>query len=442
MTNTQTAVKAQKKIRKPRALRAKAAMVPAENAGPSKAPQEITETSSAEAAMAPAEKAEPRKTPQEILAELRARRAVGLEPGEKPANGKTLNDLIAERKQRNEDAYCEKLRAQGKPIYTPQDVVSIGYKLDPSWTQEDLQSRMLVGPVLVPLKRLQGKADEYHQSFVIPGRKAVVEIMAEVYRLFLLAMVPERCTEVFKVIRYKVEARLRKKLAEDATFASQFIRVVFTEFDDRKVHLYSRALDFAYSSNVSADAFTEWVARLGGWEKVRQEAAKAFNTSPDVLIAKKAKELDEEEAESLIERWRILRGVVDTLHINGKLSKKLGAQPGRFLLEITWWPDHHPSVDVYGGHFEVMDILPNSEAVASAAKEMRVKEAKLERDGLKQLVERMHPEAYEALDEETKTRYEKLAAVRGALTAPKETNNDAANDAPMAAEVIKLKSFA
>ena len=130
------------------------------------------------------------KSPQEILTELRARRSLGIKP-EQRVDVQSLNELMVKQKQRNEDAYCDGLRAEGKPIYTLADVTAIGYKPDLSWTQKDLQSRMLYGPVLLPLKQLQKRADDHHQTFVIPGRKAVMEIMNEVYHLFLLAMVPE-----------------------------------------------------------------------------------------------------------------------------------------------------------------------------------------------------------------------------------------------------------
>lgn len=390
-------------------------------------------------AAAPAENARGSKTPQEVIAELRAKRSLGIKPEEK-VEVKTLNELMVERKQRNEEAYCDALRAEGKPIYTLADVMAIGYKPDTSWNQEDLQSRMLYGPVLLPLKQLQKRADDHHQTFVIPGRKAVMEIMVEVYHLFLLAMVQERRDAVFKTIKENVEARLGRKLSEDTSFGSIFVRFVFTEFDDRKVHLYSRALDFAFGSNVSADTFKAWVERFGGWEKVRQEAAKASNSHPDVLIARKAKEVAESDALSLVERWKILRGVLGTVDISGQLSKKLGNKPGHFLLEVTWMPEHQPSVDVFGGHIEVTDILPNSEVIHHAVHQMRVEAAKLERDALVEIVERLDAEAYDALDEETKARYDNLESVRATCLARNEANVAVAK-AKQASEITP-KSFA
>ena len=171
---------------------------------------------------APAENARGSKSPQEVLAELRAKRSLGIKPEEK-VEVKTLNELMVERKQRNEEAYCDALRNEGKPIYTLADVTAIGYKPDPSWTQKDLQSRMLYGPVLLPLKQLQKRADDHHQTFVIPGRKAVMEIMNEVYHLYMLAMVPERYDAVFKTIKENVETRIKRKLSEDTSFGSIFI---------------------------------------------------------------------------------------------------------------------------------------------------------------------------------------------------------------------------
>jgi hypothetical protein len=376
------------------------------------------------AADAPAKKPRGEKTPQELLADIRAQKAPEANAIER-SDGKTLNELMVERKQRNEEAYCDELRAQGKPIYTLNDVKALGYRPDPSWTQRDLQVRMLCGPVLIPLKNLQKRADEHHQNFVIPGRKAVVEIMVEVYSLFLVAMVPDRKDEVFRTIRGAVEAKLKKKLSQDVSYGSQFIRFVFTEFDDRKVHLYSKALDFAYSSNVSADDFRGWVEELGGWEKVRQAAAKAFTSSPDVQLEKLAKAAEERDAEALVQRWMMLQGVIDTVPVSAKLSKRLGRQPGHFLLEVTWIPDHHPSADVYGGHFEVMDVIPSSSEVKHVVQDIRVAEAKLDRAAFRQLVDRMDTEAYDALDDETKARYDQLEQVRAASTAQHEANGAA-----------------
>jgi len=102
-------------------------------------------------------------------------------------------------------------------------------------------------------------------------------------------------------------------------------------------------------------------------------------------------------------------------------------------------PEHQPSVDVFGGHIEVMDILPNSEAVHHAVQKIRVDEAKLERANLTELVERLDAEAYDALDEETKARYDNLTSVRVAGIARGEANLAAAK-AKQAAD-ISLKSF-
>jgi hypothetical protein len=52
-------------------------------------------------AAAPAENARGSKTPQEVIAELRAKSSLGIKPEEK-VEVKTLNELMVERKQRNE----------------------------------------------------------------------------------------------------------------------------------------------------------------------------------------------------------------------------------------------------------------------------------------------------------------------------------------------------
>lgn len=375
-------------------------------------------------------------TPQEAIAKLRARSAEQAEAQRAP----TFDEMVAERKQRNEEAYCEKLQAEGKPIYTLDDVAAIGYEPDPSWTQKDLQVRMVVGPVFLPLRQLEAKADEYHNTFVVPGRKALLELMSEAYRVYLIAVLPERSKVVFERIRGRVEERLKRKLAADVSNASLFIRCVFKEFDDRKVHLYSRALEFAHSSNVSADDFKKWVTDMGGWEKVRAEAAKAFNGSPDAVAARTRRENEQKEAEELVDRWKKLRGVIDTLQLSGDLPKRMGRHPKRFLLEVTWLPDFHESVGVYAGNCEVIDIMPMCDAVTKALQDTRVAEVKLSGDELRRQVEALEERAQGALDEQTKARLAKAAELRAKVLARNEANV-AATQAAQAAKA-DLKTFA
>jgi hypothetical protein len=105
-----------------------------------------------------------------------------------------------------------------------------------------------------------------------------------------------------------------------------------------------------------------------------------------------------------VDQWRTLRGVVGSIDVSGKLSAKLGSKPGRFLLEINWWPDHHPSINVFAGNIEVMDILPDIPSVTKAASDARTQEAKLHIDQMRDKVAKMEAEHLDSLDEEAKAR--------------------------------------
>ena len=191
-------------------------------------------------------------------------------PAEPPTS--RYDEILREQRAAEEAEYIAQLQADGKPIYTREQVAEkFGIVLDPAWTQEDLQNRMAAGDVLYPARSLRVKARDVHTKFVNRGREALRAILQDTYRLYVRA---ER-SENSEIIYAQLKREIDKKHRTDSSNASVLVRMVFTDSDDKQVHVASRALEYGFFKNVAADGFAEWVEKFaGGLEGIRKAASK------------------------------------------------------------------------------------------------------------------------------------------------------------------------
>lgn len=265
------------------------------------------------------------------------------------------DQLILEAKLQAEQGFVEQLRAQGKPVYKPQEVADrFGIPVDPTWTQSDLQHYMAVGDVVYPIQGLARKAADIHRHYVVKGRDGIKTIMGDVYASFLKAEMSEHKELIYGELRGRL-LHLGRKVKKETANAAVMIRCVFADFDDKQVHVHSKALEVAYFKNVAAKDFIRFVELNGGWEGLRQLAMKE--------LPKTAKQLEEAEAraeakkhreQTLNDWWDLKRaspsfkidvgGEADSFEDGKEVVLRAYVKNGQLC--VYWWcPDEKPLVD-------------------------------------------------------------------------------------------------
>jgi hypothetical protein len=109
--------------------------------------------------------------------------------------------------------------------------------------------------------REQGTA--FYETHFVPGRKAMLGIMSQVYAQFHAAKSAPKYQDDLKAIREKLK-QYDVKVRSTSSDASLFIRLVFKDFDDKQVSIYSRSLLAAYAAKIGADDFTAYIENTVG----------------------------------------------------------------------------------------------------------------------------------------------------------------------------------
>jgi hypothetical protein len=185
---------------------------------------------------------------------------------------------LAALRQKREDAYIAELRAQGKQVYTPEEVSKLtGQPIKESWSQRDMQSLVELSKAISPLVVLRKKASEINTQFIVSGRKAILALMAEVYENYLAIENRPKAqkTEVYAAIRSQVWRESGKKPHLDTPEPSLLTKCVFPKFEPKQVHMYSRSLEFAHTNKIEAKSYAKFISDTGGFEKARLAALKA-----------------------------------------------------------------------------------------------------------------------------------------------------------------------
>lgn len=227
------------------------------------------------------------------------------------------DQLLSEGKQRSEQEYIDKLRAEGKQIYTAEEVAArFGIEVSVTWVQKDLQRLMAIGDVVYPLRGLHFKASELHKLFVQPGRDGMRAILAEVYSLYMTA----RNSPDLNDIGSELVMSLDKKYRKNSTIESVFIRYVFSNLGDKQVHVYGKSLEYCFFKNVAVDDFEDFMRKNGGFEGIRVKALEELPKSDEQVAAVEAAKVERVEDEQIVkEYWDIQRAnatVIDLGDVN------------------------------------------------------------------------------------------------------------------------------
>lgn len=114
------------------------------------------------------------------------------------------------------------------------------------------------------LVSLRDLGTAYYENFVVAGRKAVLEIVSQVYAQFYAAKSSSLYPSHLKAVRQKLE-QYQVKIRSTSSDASLFIRLVFKDFDDKQVSVYSRSLIAAFVDGVTtSEGFTKYIEKAKG----------------------------------------------------------------------------------------------------------------------------------------------------------------------------------
>ncbi|OGB04431.1 MAG: hypothetical protein A3E25_22405 [Burkholderiales bacterium RIFCSPHIGHO2_12_FULL_69_20] len=134
-----------------------------------------------------------------------------------------------------------------------------------------------VQDVMDEAEMLRSQASKDWQQFYVAGRNATKKTMQKVYGLFYVVMHSDTKDKVIDRMKAKLP---EKKVRENTKEAAIFIRYVFggptpeEGFDDKQVHVYSVALEVAFSKLIEPSGFIDWVdGHKGGFEGIRAIAA-------------------------------------------------------------------------------------------------------------------------------------------------------------------------
>lgn len=147
-----------------------------------------------------------------------------------------------------------KRKTEKEPTAAPSVVAAKDADTAPSKAKSGFIARLLT---------LREQGDDFYEKFFLPGRNAMLKIMGEVYEQFYTAKSSATYVDDLKVLRKQLEdfgVRLRSSSSD----ASLFIRMVFKDFDDKQVSIYSRSLAAAYRKGIAPEAFDKFIEETNG----------------------------------------------------------------------------------------------------------------------------------------------------------------------------------
>jgi hypothetical protein len=121
------------------------------------------------------------------------------------------------------------------------------------------------------IEKLRTSATDHHQQFVVQGRKAMLELMSQVYEQYYNAKASNEFEAFSNNVRNKLK-NLGLKIRDSSVPSSLLIRLIFADFDDKQVHVYGRSLDVALERETLPEDFKLFVGTEGGFEGIRRTA--------------------------------------------------------------------------------------------------------------------------------------------------------------------------
>ena len=110
--------------------------------------------------------------------------------------------------------------------------------------------------------------NEFHTQYVIGGRKALYEMLANIMRFTVEVNASIEKDALISSIRHELQNQYNIKTQANSSTTAVLVKYI-TRADRKTTHVYARAIDTAIASNIKAAEFAEFVETLGGIEQIR-----------------------------------------------------------------------------------------------------------------------------------------------------------------------------
>ncbi|RFP37740.1 hypothetical protein D0T24_07110 [Duganella sp. BJB480] len=141
-----------------------------------------------------------------------------------------------------------------------------------------------VEQAMLAIEKLRIAATGHHQQFVVQGRKAMLELMSQVYEQYYSAKISNEFETFMNNVRNKLKQNDFKP-RESSRASSLLIRLIFSNFDDKQIHVYGRSLDAAFERETLPEDFKLFVGTEGGFEGIRDPKKPVSNNATKLAIA-------------------------------------------------------------------------------------------------------------------------------------------------------------
>ena len=123
---------------------------------------------------------------------------------------------------------------------------------------------------MLTAENLRSQASKYNDQYVVMGRKALLALMVDIYKLYHDAR--ESSDNGIKFME-KVKEKLKQQnfaVRKSSPESSQLIRYICKDFDDKQVSIYGGSLAVAFSRKIDPANFAEFIeGSQGGFSGIR-----------------------------------------------------------------------------------------------------------------------------------------------------------------------------
>lgn len=163
-------------------------------------------------------------------------------------------------------------RQAKKPAPAPEPV-GVQAAVEQIYPSQSSPPSFTVQSAMTALKQIRITASDHHQQYVVPGRKALLDVLSQLYELYYNA----KNSSEFEPFMNNVRNELLLHGVEIRTTSqksSLLVRLVFADFSDKKVHVWGRALEGAFDRQTLPCNFKSLVAETkNGLEGLRNEGS-------------------------------------------------------------------------------------------------------------------------------------------------------------------------
>lgn len=121
--------------------------------------------------------------------------------------------------------------------------------------------------LLAAVATLRSKAIKHYETYVVKGRKAMLQLLAEIYSEYVAAVEAGQIAALVAGLKEKLKAE-DKTLPANASHCSVLIRYIFSNFTSKQIYTYSRTLEIASNKQTAPTNFIALVEEAGGMEKL------------------------------------------------------------------------------------------------------------------------------------------------------------------------------